>query len=89
MKHKLFSVTDWSKYQIIKAMDANSAVQRAHSRKNYTLIPSNELTEYTVTNVMCCEYSGALKHRLDACITDIDRILLMDMSPETQHYQIS
>lgn len=89
MKNKLFSVSDWSKYQIIKAIDANSAVQLAHSRKNYALIPSNELTEYTVSNVMCCEYSGALKHRLDACITDIDRILLMDMAPETQHYQIS
>lgn len=85
---KLFSVTDWSSYKIVRATNANTAVQMVHKRKSYKVIPREELTEFTVTHIMCCEYSGETKQRLSKCVSDVDRILLMDMSLETSHYQI-
>lgn len=86
--NKAFSVTNWNTYQIIKATDAASAVAKAYPQKVYRLIPPPELTENTVTHIMCCEYEGNSKSRINSCTNDIDKILLMDSMKETFHYQI-
>lgn len=82
-------MTDWSTYKIVVASDSCAAIHKSYKDKNFRLIGYEELDDQTVTHAMCCEYSDYMKIKFQSCTDDMDRILLMNILPQTQHYQLT
>lgn len=86
---KLYIVSDWKSYTVAEAVDHYAAIERAYSSKSYRLIPTQELTENTVTHAMCCEYTNANMLEFNNCIDETGIVLLMNEMPNTFHFQLS
>lgn len=86
---KLFIVSDWKSYAVAEACNHRGALEKVYPSKNYRLIPSNELTEQSVTHAMTCEYNRKNMSRFNSCSDETNIVLLMNELNETQHYVLS
>lgn len=84
---KLFCVSNWTSYSIVKAFNHHDALSRVYNKTQYVKIEQSELTESTVTHAMSCEYSDLLSIFFNNCDNDADRVLLMNELISTCHYQ--
>ncbi|NVD07897.1 hypothetical protein FCU94_13480 [Vibrio sp. JPW-9-11-11] len=85
---KLFSVTDWKSYYLVKANSADEAVKNTYS-KTFTRIDNSTLTDETVVHAMCCEYQAGVETILESMTQNIDRVLWLDAYPDTLRYQVT
>ncbi|KAB0289276.1 hypothetical protein F2P58_09350 [Vibrio fortis] len=86
---KLYIVSDWSTFSVAEAHDHYSALEKVYASKNYRLIPRKELSEYSVSHAMSCEYTRENMAKFNNCPDETGIVLLMDQLAETHHYQLT
>jgi hypothetical protein len=89
MESKLFCVSNWYDYALVRALSPQAAVHQRYSSKTFVLLDNLHVDEDTAVSAMCCEYSGFVEDCLEQCQHDMDRVLWLDMYPDTLRYQFS
>lgn len=87
MALKLYCVTNWSDYSLVKARSPEEAVHQTYPVNTFVLMDNRQLSEDTAVSVMCCEYSGFVENNLEQLPKDYDRVLWLHLYPDTLRYQ--
>ncbi|CAK1770765.1 conserved hypothetical protein [Vibrio crassostreae] len=86
MDEKLFCVSNWNDYGLVYARDPLQALQKRYGRSDYYQVLHQDLTDFTIVNAICAEYTGKLESILEECTNDFDRVYLLNNSPNTKFF---